>query len=420
MKYKKIKRDNYNIHYIKSDRFKVISIVLFLTKEFDKNDIKYGGLLCSNMLYTTKKYNTKNKIAIAGEELYGCKVSGSFSMTGKLESYAFALDFLNPKYTEPEYLDKSLDYFMEVLFNPNVDKNGFNKEYFDIIMKDAVLKSKMLKDNPNTYSMYRFLKIMYKGTPTENIFIPTEKELNEVNPKNLYDFYKTLFNGEYKVDIAIYGDTDESIIDLVEDKFKGKLKGNNNDLTYMINHKYDDKLIEKVDVLPFKQSKLLMGYRLNNLTDYELNYVLKLYTTILGIVNDSLLFKIVREDNSLCYSIGASYNKYNPAITISAGINKENYEKTVELINICLEKMKDKKSIEHLFEPSKKYFGTLLNRHYDDLSSQINYYFDKEFAHIEDIEIIREKINNITIDEVIELNKKISPAVIYLLKGDDK
>ena len=133
-----------------------------------------------------------------------------------------------------------------------------------------------------------------------------------------------------------------------------------------------------------------------------------------------LKFILVREDNSLCYSIGASYNKYNPAITISAGINKDNYDKTVELINYCLEKMKDKDSISHLFEASKKYIGTSLNRYYDDLSSQVNYYFDREFADIKEIETIREKINNVTIDEVIEFNKKISPSVIYLLKGDSK
>ncbi len=420
MKYKKIKRENYNIHYIKSNRFKVVSIVLFLTKEFDKNDIKFGSLLCNNMLYTTKKYNTKNKIAIAGEQLYGCKVSASYSLTGKLESYAFSLDFLNPKYSKSEYLDKSLNFFEEVLFNPNIENNGFNKEYFDILMKDAILKSKMLKDNPNSYSMREFLKLMYKGTPTEYIFTPSEEELSEVTPENLYEFYKSLFNGEYKIDIAIHGDVDESIIELVDNKFKNKLVGNNQKMRFMINHKYDDKLIEKIDVLPFKQSTLLMGYRLNNLTDYELNYVLKVYTCILGIVNDSLLFKIVREDNSLCYSIGASYNKYNPAIIISAGINKDNYEKTVELIKVCMEKMKDKESISHLFEASKKYLGTSFNRHYDDLSSQVNYYFDKEFADLKEIETIRKIINKVTIEEVIEFNKKISPAVIYLLKGDDK
>ena len=39
---------------------------------------------------------------------------------------------------------------------------------------------------------------------------------------------------------------------------------------------------------------------------------------------------------------------------------------------------------------------------------------------IEDVETIRERINNVTLDEVIELNKKISPSVIYLLKGDSK
>lgn len=420
MKYKKIERDNYNIHYINTNRFKMVSVVLLLTKEFNKDDIKFGGLLCNNMLFTTKKYNTKNKLAIAGEELYGCKVSGSFSLTGGLESFAFALDFLNPKYTSPEYLDKSLDFLIEVLFNPNVDKMGFNKEYFDIIMKDAILKSKMLKDSPNTYSTCEYLKLMYKGTPTEYIFVPSEEELSEVNTENLYEFYKQLFNGNFKIDIAIMGDNEESLIDIIESKLKDKIIGNNKKMVYRINHKYDDKLIKKTDVLPFKQSRLLMGYRLNNLTDYELNYVLRVYNSILGNVNDSLLFKIVREDNSLCYSIGSSYNKYNPSLTISAGINKENFEKTIELINVCLEKMKDKKSIEHLFEASKKSISTAINRYYDDLSSQINFRFDREFADIEDVETIRERINNVTLDEVIELNKKISPSVIYLLKGDSK
>ena len=32
---------------------------------------------------------------------------------------------------------------------------------------------------------------------------------------------------------------------------------------------------------------------------------------------------------------------------------------------------------------------------------------------------LREKLNNVTVDEIVELNKKINIQTIYLLKGDN-
>ena len=136
-------------------------------------------------------------------------------------------------------------------------------------------------------------------------------------------------------------------------------------------------------------------------------------------MNDSILFNVVREQHSLCYSIGSYYSKYNPSLTIYAGINKVNYEKTVELIKECVESMKDKKILERLFDSAKKTINTYLNNFYDDLTSQINLYYQREFDNIEDIETLRENINAVTIDEVIKLNEKISLSTIYLLKGDN-
>ena len=64
-------------------------------------------------------------------------------------------------------------------------------------------------------------------------------------------------------------------------------------------------------------------------------------------------------------------------------------------------------------------FYNKLNNYYDDGRAQINYYFSSEFEYTEDIETIREKIESVTVDEIIALNDKISLSVIYLLKGDN-
>ena len=59
------------------------------------------------------------------------------------------------------------------------------------------------------------------------------------------------------------------------------------------------------------------------------------------------------------------------------------------------------------------------DNYYDDVTSQINKYYIKEFEETEDIETLREKLNNVTVDEIVELNKKINIQTIYLLKGDN-
>jgi predicted Zn-dependent peptidase len=112
-------------------------------------------------------------------------------------------------------------------------------------------------------------------------------------------------------------------------------------------------------------------------------------------------------------------SKYNPSLTIYAGINKNNYEKAVELIKKCVNDMSDRKVLERLFEPAKKTIDTYLNNYYDDSVQQVNNYYLNEFENIEDIENFRKKIDEITIDEVIDVNSKISLSTIYMLKGEN-
>lgn len=418
MEYKKITKDYYNLHLINTDRFKALNIVIFLTRKFDKNNIVYNTLLTQNLVYTSKKYNTKNKMAIRGEELYGARVTSSFGICGGLEEIVFSTDFLNPKYTDPEYLELSINFLCEILFNPNIKDNEFNNEYFNIIKNDNIARVKAIKDNPNLYGRMKYSSIMYKGTAGAFSTYPTIEEIESVTPKKLYDYYKNLFNGKYKIEVAVLGELDDNIEQILDKKFRD-LIGSNEKYSFTIKHKYTTEVVEASDSLDFNQSKLYMGYRLNDLNYHEMNHVLRVYNTILGTMNDSILFNVVRESNSLCYSIGSYTSKYNPSLTIYAGINKTNYDKTVSLIKECVSRMSDKKYIERLFDSAKKTINTYLNNYYDDVTSQINHYYVSEFEDIEDVETARENINKVTIEEVCKLNDKITLSTIYLLKGDN-
>ena len=418
MNYKKIIKDNYTLHLVDTDRFKMMNVVVFFSKKFEKNDLKYGGLLVKNLVYSSKKYNTKNKIAIIGEELYGAGVSSSFNVVGNTSEIVFSLEFLNPKYTSADYLEKSVDFLYEVLFNPNVNDGKFNEEFFNITMNEMKFSLDSIKDNPGRYASIGYAKNMYKGTASSYSSTPSKSDIEKVNPSNLFEYYKKLFDGTYRIDVIAFGENLCNIDEIIDKKFKNVISSKD-DIKLSIKHKYTDEVKEIVEVLPFNQSVLYIGYRLNDLTYHELNHVLRVYNTILGTMNDSVLFNIVREENSLCYSVGSFYSKYNPSLTVYAGINKDNYEKARDLILNCVELMKDKKTLMRLFESAKKNINTFLNSYYDNATSQIDKYYFDQFDVSEDIETIREKINNVTVEEVIDLNDKISLSTIYLLKGDN-
>lgn len=417
MKYKKIVNSNNIIHVIDSDRFKEMHVVVYFTKKANKSEMAIGNLLCPNLTYSCKKYNSKSKIATRGEELFGAKVSASYGYNGNSESFVVGLQMLNPKYTEEKYYKESLNFLYEILFNPNVDKDGFNEEFFNLTKKDYLNSIKSIKENPNEYASIEYDKIMFKGTIFEKS-IPTIEEIESVDRKKLYEYYRRLFDGSYRIDIVIHGEDSFKVVDEVNDMFKD-IKGNNELINLYIDHKFSKKIVDKQKSFNYKQSKLYIGYRFKDLNEHEQKHVLRVYNCILGNMTDSLLFNNVREKYSLCYSIGSTINRYDPVLTISAGINKVNYEETKKRIFETVELMKDKKVLENYISQAKETFSTYCNNYYDDIYGQINHYYFAELNDAEEVEELRNNINQVSIDEIINLNDKLYLSVIFFMKGDE-
>ena len=81
--------------------------------------------------------------------------------------------------------------------------------------------------------------------------------------------------------------------------------------------------------------------------------------------------------------------------------------------------MKDKTIIDKYITQAKETFNTYTNSFYDDIFSQINHYFYEEFNFAEGVEELRDNINKVTSDEVIELSKKLYLNVIFFMRGDE-
>ena len=70
MEYQKYNCNSYNIHTIKTDKFKTVRMEIIFSREVKKCEMAAFTFLCDLLTDSSKQYKTRKDIAIRLEELY--------------------------------------------------------------------------------------------------------------------------------------------------------------------------------------------------------------------------------------------------------------------------------------------------------------------------------------------------------------
>ena len=414
-----IKKDlgSYKLHLIKTDKFKSITVKVSFHRVIKKNEITIRNILSDMFMQSSKKYNSKRELTIKAQDLYAAGLRTTNSRLGNYINTDFYLTVLNDKYTEDGNFASSLEFLGEIIFNPDVEDGKFNEEKLDIVKSTCRSALNSIKEDASNYSLMRMAEAFGDGEPISYRMMGYLEDLDNITGTSLYEFYLDMIKNDF-VDIFVIGDIDiKEATDLIKKYFKfdilKKLK-----MPFMVDEKKPrrSKLVfnEEIDNT---QSKLAIGCRINGLSEYERNYPLTLFNVIFGGCSDSKLFKEVREENSLCYTIYSITNKLDNVLLIRAGIDKENYKKTVSLIEKNLKDMCNGKFDETDILMAKEYYNTALEEIEDSQSKIINNYLMMELINTDDIDVKREKMSKVTKSEIVKVAKKVTIDTIFCLEG---
>ena len=124
-----------------------------------------------------------------------------------------------------------------------------------------------------------------------------------------------------------------------------------------------------------------------------------------------------REKYSLCYAIHSVPNKLDRLILIRAGIDRENYNKTLELIDKILVDLRKGKFSDNDINVAKEYFCTALDEIEDSPNQIIDNYYMMELIGTDTIEEKRRKIQEVTKNDIIKVAKKVKMDTVFFLEG---
>lgn len=418
MQYKKTEVGPYNLHMIKTKRFKTVNMQIILSDEVKKEDITKRNFLSDILTYSSKKYKTKRDISIESQNLYAASIYSTSYRLGNYYNTDINLYFLNEKYSEENMTEKSLDFLSEIIFNPNVENNKFDSASFNVIKNNMHIQIESVKEDTRKYSMIRMLENMNKDAPYSYHGFGYLEDLDKITEENLYEYYKELLR-KCSIDIFVIGDIDFTKMEkLIKEKFKFNVfkKKRNSPILYHNSIRTRPKTIIEKDSI--NQSKLAIGCKMKDLTDFEKNYVLTLYNIILGGGSESLLFQNVREKNSLCYYVSSASNKVDNLLIISSGISKENFKKALSLIKQEMKNIGSGNFPDEMIEKAKIRYNSIIDEIYDYPNQIISAYYASEVLKVDFPEVRKKKIMEVTKEDIVSLSKKIKMDTIYLLEGN--
>lgn len=414
MKTKEIDLKYAKLHLIKTKDFRSINIKVLLKDEIRKEDITKRNFLAEYLILTTKKYKTRQELSLKIQELYSLFLSAYNTRIGNYLITKFNLSMLDPKYTESCMLNDSIDLLSEVIFNPNQKNGKFDSNSFNIVKRGILNEIKTLKENPKDYANIKMFENMDKNAPYSYNGYGYLEDLEKIDEKNLYEYYKD-FIKTASVDIYVIGNFDEKeMIRIIKEKLNFKTLKKEKTNIYVENSINKEKTIIEKD--KFNQSKLAIGCKLKDLTDFERKYVINMYNMILGGGFNSKFMQEIREKNSLAYYINSSILKADNILLIQSGISANNFKKVISSIKKIMKEMERGNIKESELENSKTEYLSLLDEINDSIDSILENKIATSLLNLDEFSVRKEKMKEVTIKDISNLAKKVHIDTIYLLE----
>lgn len=423
MKYKNYEiKKGVKLHEIRTDKFKTNFIAIFLTTALTRENVTKNALISSVLRRGSKNMNTQEEISKNMEEMYGASFDCGLDKMGDNQVLKFYIETINDNFVpknQENILKTSLEKLIEIVFNPYIENNSFKEEYVEQEKINIQRRIEGKIDNKAKYAIERCIEEMYKDQPFGLFKFGYIEDLEKINGKNLYEYYKELIQN-CKIDIFISGIIDDKIEQEVEQN-ESIINLQDRDANYISPSIKSKPKVENENIvtesMEVTQGKLILGLDVNS-DNEEQRYETLIYNSILGGTANSKMFQNVREKAHLAYVAGSSYLHQKDNIFINVGIEIENYEKALEITKKQIEDMKKGDFSEEDIENSKKGIIATIKTIDDEQHTEITYYFGQELTLKKtSIDEYIENIQKVNKEDIIKVAQNISINTIYFLKN---
>lgn len=413
MKYINYDMNAYNLHIIRTNKFKTITVSVNFRRKIVKEEITIRNLLKELLINSSYSYPTERSLTIETENLYDLKLLSSNYRIGNYAILSLKTRFLNEKYTEEGMNEESIRFLLDLIFNPKLD-NDVDK------CKKKVEKSiQSLSDDKVRYSLFKLLENVGDMPYTYNSFGYID-DLNKITASDIKAYYDSILRDDM-VDVYVVGDVDEILIkNIFREYFKITTYHKQEVSVIAPELSNNRKVLEYKEKDDVNQTQLALLCNIKGLTDRERKYVMPVYGEMLGGTSNSILFEAVRGKNSYAYYVNSIVKSYDNIMMIYSGIDGNNQEDVRKIIEKSLKGIVKGNFDNDKFESAKETIISSIKASLDSPMGIINNYYAMTLVNSLTCEERIENIKKVSREDIIAVSKKISIYSYFVLEDSDE
>lgn len=410
----------YTLHLIPTKKFKTMTISLRLQSPLTRETTTMRTLLTFVLIAATRKLPSTKTLAMYLDDNYGARLSSNIGTKGKSQIINVNTSFINEVYLpqKDSLLMNQIQLISDLFYDPLIENDAFNEKIVKQKKKELKERLQVNKDDKFSYSLDKLFEYMGHDDVLGISSTGYEDDIEAITAKDLYQYLLKCIREDEK-HLYIVGDVDESIVNIFQKYLQFPENQNDYPSSYIFHSDRKD-IVEMIEKQDITQSKLNIGYQIQCDFMSPQHYAMTVFNAIFGGFSQSRLFKVVREENSLCYYVSSSYDAFNGIMIVNAGIDFKDYDKALQLIDEQLKDIQSGHLEDSEIEITKGLLENALKRTNDDAGSMIALSYNRDITHKKETndEYIQ-KILNVSKEEIIQVSQQIQLDTIFFLTGKD-
>lgn len=365
----------------------------------------------------TERYPDMGALSAQLDRLYGAEISYTVRKKGESQCVGFVASLIDDAFTPDgeKLLEPVAELLGQLICNPVTKSGRFLPEYVDSERTNLVDAIRSILNDKREYADLRLLQEMCDGEPYGVSQFGDEKTAEALTEERLQDTYTGLL-ASAPLELFYCG---SSAAERVETALLKALSDLPRTVVHALPrpscHVVREEVRRVTDAMDVTQGKLGMGFTCGS-DDFS---ALMMGNTLFGGSSNSRLFMNVREKLSLCYYASSLFHWQKGIITVSSGIEFQNFQRAYDEIQSQMKAVQDGKLDEWELAGAR---STLCNAYAtigDSQSKLENFWLGRVATGRDDTpEELAEGIRTVSPERIYEAMRTVSLDTVYFLKGE--
>ena len=410
--------DGVYLTYLPARKFKTSLISAQFVTPLRKETAAAYALLPAVLRRGTVTYPDMGVMAAHLDQMYGARIDYTIRKKGENQCVGFVASLIDDSYAlgGEKLLEPVAALLGELICDPVTKHGRFVPAYFDSEKTNLIDAIRSQINDKREYADSRLLREMCAGEPYGIPRLGDEPSVEKLQPKKLYALYKELISTA-RLELFYSGSASQKRVEqAMLSAFSTLPRDVVQEIAIPQEHVARTEVLRIEDEMDVTQGKLGMGFSCGS----DDTAALLMGNTLFGGSSNSKLFLNVREKLSLCYYASSLYHRQKGLITVSSGIEFENFQKAYDEIMAQLDAVRTGDLEDWELEGAK---STLLNAYASMGDSQgklENFYLGQAATgQSETPEELAKQVLDVTPERIFRAMDTVQLDTVYFLRGKE-